>query len=96
MQLARDRGVRIRFSITSNGTLDPEDARFSSANRVRRHDQPGRRREYHDQLVPSGGGTGSFARIAGNVRPLLDAQREMQVSARVTVTPRNRELPRTL
>src|SRR5262249_11808809 len=34
-------------------------------------------------------GRGSFDRVIANVRPLLARQRRMQVSARVTVTPRN-------
>jgi uncharacterized protein len=45
--------------------------------------------EAHDRLRPFKGGKGSYSRILANVTPLLAAQRRMQVSARVTVTPRN-------
>src|SRR5262249_15807890 len=39
---------------------------------------------------------GSFDRIIARVQPLLKLQRRMQVSARVTVTPKNLDLVRTL
>jgi uncharacterized protein len=42
------------------------------------------------------GGEGSFERIMKNLQPLLTRQRRMQVSARVTVTPANLGLRRTL
>jgi uncharacterized protein len=52
--------------------------------------------EAHDRLRPFRGGRGSYARVLENARPLLQMQRAMQVSARVTVTPANLELRETL
>jgi uncharacterized protein len=97
LALAQARGVAVGFSITTNGTrLTPQDGDF-----FERHgfavtvslDGVG---ETHDQLRPFKGGRGTFETILTNVAPLLARQRRMQVSARVTVTPRNLELPRTL
>ena len=95
--LAEAKGVNINFSITTNGTLvTPEDGEF-----FERHgfavtvslDGVG---AVHDGLRPYKSGRGSYGRILANVRPLLDAQRHMQVSARVTVTPDNLYLRETL
>ena len=52
--------------------------------------------EVHDRLRPFKGGRGSFDRIIDRVRPLLPRQQRMQISARVTVTPRNLRLRETL
>ena len=95
--LARGRGVRVGFSITTNGTLlTPDDGEF-----FERHefavtvslDGIGR---VHDRLRPFKSGRGTYARVVANVGPLLAMQRRMQVSARVTVTPRNVDLRATL
>lgn len=94
---AARKNVRVNFSITSNGTLlDKSDAEF-----FERHgfgvtislDGIG---ETHDRQRPFQGGSGSYERILGRVQPALEKQRRMQVSARVTVTPRNLELKQTL
>lgn len=95
--LAAERGLPITFSITTNGTLLNEDdasffEEFGFAVTVSL-DGP---REAHDALRPYKSGRGSFDRIMQNVAPLLARQRRMQVSARVTVTPRNLMLRRTL
>ena len=50
----------------------------------------------HDAQRPYRNGRGSFDAIMQRVAPLLSAQRRMQVSARVTVTPRNLDLRETL
>jgi uncharacterized protein len=95
--MAAARGVRIGFSVTTNGTLlRPDDGAF-----FERHgfavtvslDGVG---ETHDRLRPYRGGRGSYQRVLENVRPLLAMQRAMQVSARVTVTPANLALRETL
>lgn len=95
--LARDKAVRIGFSITTNGTLiTPDDGAF-----FRRHgfavtvslDGIG---EVHDRLRPFKGGRGSYRRIIDRIRPLLARQGAMQLSARVTVTPSNLDLRETL
>ncbi|NAW52265.1 radical SAM protein, partial [Elizabethkingia argentiflava] len=50
----------------------------------------------HDAQRPYRNGGGSFDVIMRNVEPLLAGQSRMQVSARVTVTPRNLDLCSTL
>jgi uncharacterized protein len=95
--LARSRGVILNFSITTNGTLLTEaDAaffeEFGFAVTVSL-DGPA---EVHDALRPYKSGRGSFGDVMTNVRPLLALQRRMQVSARITVTPRNLALRDTL
>ncbi len=88
---------RIHFSITTNGTLLTEDDAdffeqygFSVTVSL---DGVG---EVHDRLRPFKGGKGSYERIIRNVEPLLVLQKNMQVSARVTVTPGNLHLKETL
>jgi uncharacterized protein len=95
--LSEERGVRVGFSITTNGTLlTSEDGDF-----FERHgfavtislDGVG---EIHDRLRPFKSGKGTYERVIRNAAPLLARQCRMQVSARVTVTPRNLCLPETL
>ena len=90
-------GVRVAFSITTNGTLvTPEDGDF-----FERHgfavtislDGPA---QAHNQLRPFKGGKGSYHSVLANVQPLLKLQRRMQVSARVTITPDNLLVRETL
>ncbi len=95
--LAQGRGVTLTFSITTNGTLLNEaDAaffeEFGFAVTVSL-DGPA---ETHDALRPYKSGRGSFDRIMANVRPLLAMQQRMQVTARITVTPKNLALRETL
>ena len=96
-ELAKSRGAKIGFSITTNGTLLTEDdaeffERFGFAVTIS-VDGP---REVHDALRPYKGGAGSFDALMRRAAPLLRLQRRMQVSARVTVTPTNVALRRTL
>jgi uncharacterized protein len=95
--LAAEAGAKIGFSITTNGTLvTDDDAAF-----FERHgfavtvslDGVG---DVHDQLRPFQGGRPSYARIVANLAPLIARASRMQVTARVTVTPRNLDLPATL
>jgi uncharacterized protein len=96
-ELAQDRGASIGFSITTNGTLLTED----DAHFFEEHgfavsvsvDGPAR---LHDALRPFKGGRGSYDTLMRRVAPLLTMQRRMQVSARVTVTPKNLALRATL
>ncbi|HEV3221671.1 MAG TPA: radical SAM protein [Puia sp.] len=88
---------RINFSITTNGTLLTEDdadffEKYGFSVTVSL-DGVG---EIHDRLRPFKGGKGSYERIIRNVEPLLALQKNMQVSARVTVTPLNLCLKETL
>lgn len=94
---AREHHATLSFAITTNATLlTPDDGtffeQFGFAVTVSL-DGP---KEMHNELRPFRGGAGSYDRIIANVGPLLARQRAMQVSARVTVTPRNLELPQTL
>jgi len=96
-EMAERRGLTLTFSITTNGTLlNGADAdffeEFGFAVTVSL-DGP---REVHDTLRMYKGGQGSFERIMQNVQPLLSRQRRMQVSARVTVTPKNLSLRHAL
>ncbi|MCW3100738.1 MAG: radical protein [Chthonomonadaceae bacterium] len=94
---AAAKGVDIRFSLTTNGTLlTPEDGdlfeRYGFAVTISL-DGIG---ETHDRQRPFKNGAPSYARIISRVEPLLAQQRRMQVSARVTVTPANLDLVGTL
>lgn len=95
--LARDRGVAMSFSITTNGTLlDESDAEFFERHGFAVTISLDGAGETHDRLRPFKDGRGSYARILERIAPCLARQQRMQVSARVTVTPRNLELPETL
>ena len=92
-QIGRERDVRVTFSITTNGTqLTPADGEFFEAHAFAvtiSLDGPG---AAHDRLRPFRSGRGSYDRVLERVAPLLERQRRMQVSARVTVTPQNLDL----
>jgi len=95
--LAEARGAKITFSITTNGTLLTEDdARFFEDFGFAVTISLDGPREVHDALRPYKGGSGSFDATMRRVAPLLRMQRKMQVAARVTVTPSNLSLRRTL
>lgn len=95
--LAARRGVQLGLSVTTNGTL----LRDSDAQLLERYgfavtvslDGVG---ADHDRLRPFKDGRGSFDTIVERVLPLIERQRRMQVSARVTVTPTNLALRETL
>lgn len=90
-------GVRITFSITTNGTLlTPQDGDFFEKHGFAVTISLDGVGETHDALRPYRGGQGSFEKIIANARPLLAMQRHMQVSTRVTVTPKNLCLRKTL
>ncbi len=97
LELANRRGAKITFSITTNGTLLTEDdGRFFEEHGFAVTISIDGLQEAHDALRPFKGGRGSFDAIMKRVAPLLKMQQSMQVSARVTVTPRNLSLRRTL
>ena len=96
-ELASARQAKITFSITTNGTLLTED----DGNFFEKHGfavtiSIDGLQEAHDALRPFKGGGGSFDAVMKRAAPLLKMQQRMQVSARVTVTPRNLTLRRTL
>jgi len=96
-RMGRERGVKVGFSITTNGTvLTPEDGEFFERYGFAVTVSIDGVGEIHDRLRPTKGGRGSYHRVIANVRPLLARQRRMQVSARVTVTPANLDLRETL
>jgi uncharacterized protein len=96
-ELARERGLTLNFSITTNGTLvTAADAEFFEEFGFAVTVSLDGPAEVHDQLRPTKGGKGSFDRIMSNVRPMLALQRRMQITARVTVTPKNLRLRETL
>jgi uncharacterized protein len=96
-KLAESLGVTLTFSITTNGTLlTAADADFFEAFGFAVTVSLDGPREVHDVFRVYKSGHGSFDRIMQNVQPLLSRQRRMQVSARVTVTPKNLSLRRTL
>jgi uncharacterized protein len=96
-ELAERSGNPITFSITTNGTLLTEaDAEFLEAHGFAVTISLDGPRETHNLLRPFKSGNGSFDAILQRIRPLLARQHRMQVSARVTVTPANLELRRTL
>ena len=95
--IADRRGVRVSFSITTNGTLvDATDAAFFEQHGFAVTISLDGVGAVHDRQRPFRGGKGSYERIVANVRPLIALQRRMQVSARVTVTPGNLRLRETL
>lgn len=97
VELSHRYGIPIGFSITTNGTLlTPEDGDFFERHGFAVTVSVDGIGDTHDRLRSFKGGGSSFERILNNVRPLLAMQSRMQVSARVTVTPRNLELPKTL
>jgi uncharacterized protein len=97
LTLARGRDAKMTFSITTNGTLLTEDdGRFFEDHGFAVTVSLDGPREVHDAQRPFKGGAGSYDAVMKRVAPLLKRQRRMQVSARVTVTPRNLSLRRTL
>ncbi|MCB1231844.1 MAG: radical SAM protein [Verrucomicrobiae bacterium] len=95
--LARRRGVHLDFSITTNGTLlEESDAEFFEEYGFAVTVSLDGPAEVHDALRPYKSGRGSFDTVMSRLRPLLVRQRNMQVTARVTVTPRNLRLRETL
>jgi uncharacterized protein len=95
--IAKDRHVDLTFSLTTNGTLlRPDDGEFFERHGFAVTVSLDGLKEAHDGLRPFKSMRGSFDTVMANVTPLLAAQRRMQVSARVTVTPRNLALQETL
>ncbi|MGN6258413.1 MAG: radical SAM protein [Solirubrobacterales bacterium] len=95
--LAAAREAEVTFSITTNGTqLTPADADFFEVHGFAVTVSLDGVGEAHDALRPFRSGKGSFATVLRKTLPLLERQRRMQVSARVTVTPHNLELRETL
>jgi len=96
-RLALERGAEVLFSITTNGTLlDAPVAAYLADKRFNVTVSLDGPAEVHDRLRPFKNGKGSFQRIADRLAPLIERQDEIELSARVTVTPRNLDLIQTL
>jgi uncharacterized protein len=94
---ATEREAHARFAITTNGTLfEPADAEFFEEHGFAVTVSLDGVGEQHDRQRPFKNGADSYSRILKRMRPALDRQRRMQVSARVTVTDQNSELLETL
>lgn len=95
--VAAGRGVRIGFSVTTNGTMmRPDDGEFFERHRFAVTVSLDGVGSVHDQLRPTKHGRPTYQRILDGVTPLLRTKDAMRVSARVTVTPRNSGLLETL
>ncbi|MNV26209.1 Anaerobic sulfatase-maturating enzyme [compost metagenome] len=94
---SKEKNIKVRYSITTNGTLlTEEDAVFFETHGFAVTISLDGLKEAHDAQRPMKGGKGSFDRVMQNIRPLLAIQKNMQVSARVTVTPENTNLAEAL
>lgn len=95
--MAERQGAAVGFSLTTNGTLlRRDDAEFLARHRFAVTVSLDGAGELHDRLRPFRNGQGSFEHIAARLRPLFEQQDRIELSARVTVTPRNLALPDTL
>lgn len=95
--IAKQKQIQVNYSITTNGTLVTEsDAVFFEEYGFSVTISLDGIGKDHDLNRPMKGGKGSYERIIKNIQPLLSMQRKMQVSARVTVTPENTDLPAVL
>ncbi|MEA2881208.1 MAG: uncharacterized protein QOH32_427 [Bradyrhizobium sp.] len=90
---ARSRQIGVGFSITTNGTLlRKDDADFFERYGFAVTVSIDGRADAHDRLRSFRQGHGSYDVIVRRIRHLLDIQQQMQVSARVTVTPMNLDM----
>ena len=92
---AAARGIHIGFSMTTNATLlRDEDIELFKEHGFTLTISLDGLRATHDQLRPYRSGKGSFEKVAKSVRALLAVdRRRYRVLARVTVTPKNLDLP---
>ncbi|MBO9732505.1 MAG: radical SAM protein [Chitinophaga sp.] len=91
------KNVQVNFSLTTNGTLlREEDAAFFEEHGFAVTISLDGIGAQHDQQRPMKNGAGSYQRIIEKIQPLLALQQRMQVSARVTVTPTQKDLGNTL
>ncbi|NER97482.1 MAG: radical SAM protein [Symploca sp. SIO1B1] len=94
-QEAANRGIGIGFSMTTNATLllDEDIDLFQEYGFTLTISIDGLQAT-NDQLRPFASGKGSFDQVAKNVSALLSVpRRSYKVFARVTVTPKNLDLP---
>jgi uncharacterized protein len=95
--LARAAGIRLSFSLTTNGTLlSEDDIRFFNEHAFTVTVSVDGAGSSHDALRPTRTGKGSFSRVMARCAPLLSRPRKARVIARATVTRRNLQLKPTL
>jgi uncharacterized protein len=95
--LAAVRKSVLTLSITSNGSLiRSEDLEFFETHGFAVTISLDGVGDVHNRHRPFKNGKGSYEPVLERIRPALDQQRLMQVSARVTVTPENLDLVPTL
>lgn len=96
-ELGAAKGVAVGFSITTNGTmLEKDDAAFFDRHGFAVTVSLDGVGAAHDRQRAYKGGRPSYDKIMNRIAPLLQRQNRMEVSARVTVTPRNLDLRETL
>lgn len=94
---AASRAVRVGFSLTTNATLlTPEDADFFARHRFAVTVSLDGGREVNDRLRPARGGGGSFDRAVVRLAPLVARRDAIVLSARVTATPENLDIPQVV
>ena len=97
LKQASQKNIDARFSITTNGTLlTEEDASFFEQHSFAVTVSLDGLEQEHNRLRPFKSGFGSFEQIMTRLKPVLEKQKNMQVSARVTVTPYNMNLLQVL
>lgn len=97
LRRADARAVAVGFALTTNATLlTAEDAAFFARHRFAITVSLDGDRETNDRLRPTRGGDGSFARAAARLGPLFAEAGRLTLTARVTATPANLDLARTV
>ena len=97
---ASAQGVMVRFAITTNGSaVTPSDCEFFHQYGFSVTVSLDGTAEQHNRLRPFRDGRGTFEPIVARIAPLIELanrKRQIQLSARVTVTPQNLSLRETL
>lgn len=94
---AASRAIRTGFSLTTNGTLiTAEDAEFFAQHNFALTVSLDGGRKLNDMLRPTKGGGGSFDRVAQRMAAVFKLKDQLSLSARVTVTPDNLNLPQVV
>lgn len=86
-ELAACHGISVGFSITTNGTLlTPADIALLRENAFAISVSIDGDAQIHDTHRTTRSGTGSFATVVRNLRPLLEEPERVKITARSTVT----------
>ncbi len=91
---ARRRGVQVGFSITTNGTLlTPADGEFFEQHGFSVSISLDGLADDHNRARRTKSGQETYGAIIARVQPLLAMQRDMQVSARISISSQQQDLP---